>query len=349
MTSPVRERTAGNSEAALSGEAGPVVGKGGLRREILQRLSDGGFHSGVTLALDLQRSRTAIWKGVKGLAGAGLDIYAIPGKGYRLAEPVELLDADTIMRLVDPDIAVKVERLDVFFTISSTNQYLLDQPSPHRRVALAEYQTAGRGRRGNQWWSPPAGGICLSIGWRFDGPPALLLMLSLLTGVALIRALHRCGIAGVGLKWPNDVVHEYRKLGGILVESRGQLAGPIDAVLGIGLNIRLPRHLNFAFEQPVTDLAAAAVAVPSRNRLAAALISETLCMLDRCERAETRSYVDEWRKLDVGRGRHASLKLAGKEIRGTVMDIDDNGMLVMLIDGEVRRFSSGDLSLRLVP
>lgn len=299
------------------------------------------------LARDLLLSRTAIWKGVHALAGAGLEIQAVRGKGYRLAASVELLDAGIISRSIDPAVARSLNRLDVFFQIPSTNEFLLEQGSLHGHAALAEYQTAGRGRRANRWISPPASGICLSVGWRFDSAPSALMLLSLLSAVAVLRALHRCEIASVGLKWPNDIVCAGCKLGGILVESRGQIAGAVDVVLGLGLNVRLPPKAGRALGQPVTDLATVAGAEPSRNRLAAMLISESLRMFRDCDAGETQDYLKEWRLHDTGRGRAARLRLPGREVRGRIMDIDDNGQLVMLIGGQERRFSSGELSLRI--
>ncbi|MBI2993452.1 MAG: biotin--[acetyl-CoA-carboxylase] ligase [Gammaproteobacteria bacterium] len=318
-----------------------------LRRAILARLSDGVFHSGATLARDLGRSRTAVWKGVRGLVGAGLDIFAIRGKGYRLAEPLELLDAGLIRDSLDAEAARALNRLDVFFTLVSTNDFLLREARPHGNVVLAEFQTAGRGRRGNRWVSPPASGICLSLGWRFESAPDSLMMLSLFSAVAVLRALQCCGITGVGLKWPNDMVHEDRKLGGILVESRGQIAGAVDVVIGLGLNVRLPPNVGASVDQPVTDLASIGGAAPSRNRLAALSIAQLLRMCRDCQAGETPAYLQEWRNHDVGRGRPARLKLPDREVAGRVLDIDERGLLIMQIAGREQRFSSGELSLRL--
>ena len=345
MTSPVQGGTTRSDGPVRHGNAGSVD----LRRAILARLSDGASHSGAILAAELFRSRTAIWKGVRALAGAGLEVRAVRGKGYQLPGTIELLDAGTIARLLDPEAARTLSRLDVFFQAGSTNEFLLEQPSLHGHAALAEYQTAGRGRRANRWISPPASGVCLSLGWRFDSAPSSLMMLSLLSAVAVLRALHRCGVNGVGLKWPNDLVYDGRKLGGILVESRGQIAGAVDVVLGLGLNVRLPRGAGIALDQPVTDLAAVAGAQPSRNRLAALLISESLRMFHDCDAGETQGYMKEWRRHDTGRGRVARLRLPDRELHGKIVDIDDNGLLVMWIGGKEQRFSSGELSLRVDP
>ena len=317
-----------------------------LRRAILARLSDGAFHSGAALARDLGRSRTAVWKGVRGLTDAGLDIFAVRGRGYRLAERVDLLDAGLIRRDMEGGAAAALNRLDVFFALASTNDFLLQQPRLHACAVLAEYQTAGRGRRGNRWLSPPASGICLSLGWRFESAPDCLMMLSLFSAVAVVRALQSCRITGVGLKWPNDMVHDGRKLGGILVESRGQIAGAVDVVVGLGLNVRLPAHAGAALDQPVTDLASVAGAVPSRNRLAATLIGQLLRMCRDGQAGDTRGYLEEWRRHDTCRGRTGRLRLPDRELTGRILDIDERGLLIMQIAGREQRFSSGELSLR---
>ena len=129
----------------------------------------------------------------------------------------------------------------------------LDQRSPARGHAtcragrfdacLAEFQSAGRGRRGRRWLAPFASGLCLSVNWNFRDAPAALGALSLAIGVAILRALRRHRVHGLALKWPNDIVHGRRKLGGILIDMRGEAAGPAYVVVGCGINVRLPQGL----------------------------------------------------------------------------------------------------------
>lgn len=311
---------------------------------LLRALADGRFHSGPALAADLGLSRAAVSRRIAGLVRRGLPVHAARGRGYRLASGLDLLDADAIRTDLGSAENVHLDAIEVLFQIDSTNQYLLERPRPHACAVLAEYQTLGRGRRGRQWMSPPASGICLSLGWHFAAPPATLVLLSLLTGACAARALAACGVQGIGLKWPNDLVHGDRKLGGILIESRAQAAGPMDVVIGIGINVRLPESSRAAIAQPVTDLAALCNPVPARNRVAAAVLAELLRML--ADPSAWPAGLAEWRARDSLRGRSARLELPGRALQGVVEGIDDAGQLLLRVDGTLQRFGSGDLSLR---
>ncbi|MBI2970728.1 MAG: biotin--[acetyl-CoA-carboxylase] ligase, partial [Gammaproteobacteria bacterium] len=272
---------------------------------------------------------------------------AVRGRGYRLPGPVELLDARRIRQGLDPVVAATLSELEIFFRIASTNDHLKSAHGIQGRAALAEIQTAGRGRRGSRWISPPCTGMCLSVGWRFDPPPESLMLLSLLSGAAMLRALQNCGVAGVSVKWPNDLVRDGKKLGGILIESSGQVAGAVDVVLGVGINVRLPGEALAEIDQPATDLAGPDGSTPSRNRLAAEALNALVKMLLASAAGAYAPYLDEWRKHDAGRGKNGCLRLPGREIRGRIVDIDPAGMLIMRVDGRMRKFSSGELSLRI--
>jgi BirA family biotin operon repressor/biotin-[acetyl-CoA-carboxylase] ligase len=315
-------------------------------RALLNHLADGRFHSGEHLARQLHCTRTAIWKRMHALSAAGFEIDAVRGRGYRLGAPVELLDARAIRSGIPADAATAIQSVEVLVTTDSTNRRLLDREIPEGVVLLAEHQSHGSGRRGRIWESPAGAGLWLSLGWHFPVAPGSLMLLSLLSGAALIRALAGCGVAGVGLKWPNDLVLDGAKLGGILIESRGQVAGPVQVVIGVGINVRLPGSARVRIDQPAADLHGSGRA-PGRNRLAAEVIGELVRMLRRAAEDRVEDYLEEWRRHDIGRGREACLSLAGEEIRGQVVDIDRSGLLIMRVNGETRHFSSGDLSLRV--
>jgi BirA family biotin operon repressor/biotin-[acetyl-CoA-carboxylase] ligase len=161
------------------------------------------------------------------------------------APPIDPLDADAIAAALAPDAARLIERLEVFSEIDSTNRYLLEHPPSSGRLAvcLAEYQHAGRGRRGRAWVAPAGAALCLSVGWRFAERPPDLSALTLACGVAARRALETQAGISVGLKWPNDLVWDDRKLGGILVELSAGHRGACHAVVGIGINVAMPRDL----------------------------------------------------------------------------------------------------------
>jgi BirA family biotin operon repressor/biotin-[acetyl-CoA-carboxylase] ligase len=320
------------------------------QQHLISRLADGNFHSGESLAKEMGISRAAVWKRIKNLGDYGLDVYSVHGKGHRLSHSIEVLDTDKIEAGMKTAAMDRVKSLTVLPVIDSTNQYLyrqLGNESIHAHVVLAEFQESGKGRRGNDWLSPYAGGICLSLGWHFHSTPASYTALSLATGVVVCRSLERLGISNAGLEWPNGIVSEGNKLGGILLESRSETAGCSDVVIGIGINVNLPEQAFSAISQPATDISRLSQKTVSRNELSALLIEELLIMLEDYQENGFTSCIDEWRKLDAFKGKQADLVLPNETISGEIAGIDENGLLLMILDGEIKSFSSGELSLRV--
>ena len=322
------------------------------RVQLLAHLADGEFHSGAILAEQLSVSRTAIWKRIQSLRRRGMVIHTARGKGYCLDQPVELLERNRILKLLDDDIKHLVKVLTLHTEIKSTNQFLLDRINHadfHGHITLAEFQSAGRGRRGRRWHAPLAAGICLSLGWYFDPAPQPLTMVSLGAGVAIIRALRRIGVRDAGLKWPNDVYWHGRKLGGILVEAREESAGPCRLVLGIGVNFRFPEKQDRYIGQPWVDVAAIQHPLCSRHVLAAALISEVLRLFGKMEGMYNSGIIAEWRLHDHMQGKRARLVLPNRTVYGRIVGIDPAGALIMDVKGKVERFNSGEITLRVHP
>lgn len=316
-------------------------------RQLLAQLADGGVHSGADLAHILGVTRTAIWKRLAGLTARGVQLDRIRGRGYRLAQPVDLLDADRIQSGLRPGIRAVLQEVRVDFFTDSTSQRLLQAPDCHGRVWLAEFQSNGRGRRGNTWISPLASGICMSLGWRLEAAPADAGALSILAGAALIRALHRIGVRGIGLKWPNDLMYQGCKAGGLLIESRAQLAGPMEIVIGVGLNVRLPRGMEVAGDNQPADLSQCCAHPPARNEIVVVVVEELVDMLTALSAGKISAYRDEWRQHDLSIGHAAELRLAAESLHGHVLGISDAGLLRMSVNGVEREFASGELSLRL--
>ena len=322
------------------------------RFEVLRLLADGDYHSGESLAGRLGVSRTAIWKHVQALGQYGLEIQAAPGKGYRLGRAIELLDRVRIREQLTPDTRRRLGALEMLRETDSTNQRLIESapgdPDIPGRACLAEYQRAGRGRRGNPWIAPIGAGLCLSLLWRFDAPPASLMGLSLAAGVVLIRALEALGVRGCGLKWPNDLVWEGRKLAGILVEVRGEADGPCSVVIGVGVNLALPAAALEQIDQPCTDVASISGHPLSRNDLAAGILNGLCEMLPCCaQQAGLLPYFDAWRDYDVLRGCAVRVLLAhGECAEGLAQAIDAEGALVVSTAEGPRRFLSGEVSVR---
>ncbi len=317
---------------------------------IISRLADGHFHSGESLAQEMGISRAAVWKRIKTLADYGLNVYSVHGKGHRLSRAIELLRSDKVKAGMGADSIARLNDLKILPVLDSTNLYLyrqLNERSIHAEVVLAEFQQSGKGRRGNDWLSPYASGICLSMGWHFHSTPASYTALSLATGVAVCRALRRLGLSKAGLKWPNDIISQGRKLGGILLESRSETAGCSDVIIGIGINVDLPDQTLNSIRQPVIDINRLQQRAISRNLLTGALIAELFKMLEDYQQHGFASCIAEWRQLDEYEGKQADLVLPNETLSGQIRGIDENGLLIMLVDGENRHFSSGELSLRV--
>jgi BirA family biotin operon repressor/biotin-[acetyl-CoA-carboxylase] ligase len=319
------------------------------QKKILSLLADGEFHSGTELADALGISRSAIWKQLSGLAELGLQHSAVSGKGYRLDNALELLDVSKINEVVTDQAGALISSFEIHDQIDSTNRYLVERSQNNGlsgSVCFAEYQTAGKGRRGRQWVSPYGSNIYLSILWRFQQGPAAISGLSLAIGVAVIRALKQHQISDIGLKWPNDIYSQGKKLGGILVEVSGETDGPCSAVIGLGLNLFLPETQAEGITQVWTDLSKiTGQSQLSRNQLAGILLNHLLPVIAEYESVGIQAYLDEWRSYDCLSGKSATLFIGQQQFEGIVQGIDDNGMLLIKRpDGNVQTFASGEVS-----
>jgi BirA family transcriptional regulator, biotin operon repressor / biotin---[acetyl-CoA-carboxylase] ligase len=329
---------------------------------LIARLADGKVHSGTELLRTIGAGRNRLTHAIRRLRALGADIESLPGRGYRLPAPVELLEPARIRAMLGAG-AARIERLDVLFEVDSTNTRLLTSPPPpvsRAQALLCEIQSAGRGRRGRVWSSPFGSSLALSLGWSFREARHAAPSLSLAVGVAIVRALDRLGARGMRLKWPNDVWLEDRKIGGVLVELKTEAAGPAYAVIGIGLNLRLSAEQRHAIEAggvriaAVADAAPAAAAVAavaaalSRNMLAAALLDELLSMLEGFESEGFAPFRAEWLALDALAGRPA--RVLGNEgvLEGVARGVDVDGALLLESGSRLHRFVSGEVSLRVI-
>ncbi|GAA6154518.1 bifunctional biotin--[acetyl-CoA-carboxylase] ligase/biotin operon repressor BirA [Pseudoteredinibacter isoporae] len=314
--------------------------------DILNVLADGEFHSGEELGQALGVSRTAVWKHLHKLDELGLELTSVKGRGYRLVGGLDLLNQEHILRQMQPRAADLVSKFEIFHSIESTNSYLLSQ-SDHGHVCMAERQLAGRGRRGRNWISPFARNIYLSVSWTFQGGAQALEGLSLAVGVAVADAIASQGIEGVQLKWPNDVLHQGRKLGGILLEMSGDVSGECKLVLGIGLNVDMPKVSSDDIEQAWVDLAQLGFN-GSRNDLAAAILDRVMPMLASYDQGGFGQYRERWQHLDAFFGQAVYVSSAQQRTEGVANGVADNGALRLLVDGVEQHFSGGEVSLRLL-
>ena len=327
-----------------------------LAARVFTLLAAGGFQSGSDLAQQLGVSRNAVWKAVGALRELGLGVHAVPNRGYRLAVPVAPLEARTLRAQLATSVRSRVRKLEAEWSLASTNAALLartDLPPGECDVLLAEYQSAGRGRRGRSWLAPPGGAICLSLGWCFAQTPRDLPALGLVIGVCALRAVMRELPADAplrpGLKWPNDLIAGARKLAGILIELRAEGAGPAYVVIGIGVNAVLGggvREQVAATGTDPVDLRELGIDPQRRAAVVAGLID---CFVQGLVQFETQGlapFMEEWRRADVLRGRPVRMQLANETVRGTARGIDMDGTLLVETAQGLRRFASGEVSVR---
>lgn len=309
---------------------------------LLKCLADGEFHSGEDLGEMIGVSRAAISKHIKGIQEWGLDIYRVQGKGYKLAERLDMLDQQKLSA-VSHDAS-----LELISIIGSTNQHLLERTNTLKSgsVCVAEYQSAGRGRRGREWVSPFGANLYLSMYWRLDAGMAAAMGLSLVVGVAVVEALEVMGVEGVKLKWPNDLYHNDKKLAGILVELSGQSGGAAHIVIGLGLNLSMDPKTS-GIGQPWTSLKEVCGGkVPDRNHLAQTLINAWDKALVDYELKGMSNFVARWNRLDNFLGRNVKLIIGPREIEGIVQGIDEQGAVLLKTDDGIESYIGGEISLR---
>ena len=344
--------TADNGRAdAIRPEPARASGGAAGQALLLRRLATGPV-GGAVLASEAGQTRATVWKRIAALRAAGIAIDARPGRGYVLAHPLDLLDAAHIRAALARGAASGVASLEVAWTLDSTNAELLRRRGvgTGASVLLAEGQTGGRGRRGRQWASPLAANLYLSLGRMFEVGLARLGGVSLVAGVAIAEALHGLGAHQVRLKWPNDLVLDdaavgLRKLGGVLVEGGGEHAGPVRAVVGIGLNIAMPASAARDIDQPWADLAALLPGC-SRNTVAAAVLSTLVPALALFDRDGLVPFAARFAALDALAGRAVDVQAGTGVHAGIACGIAADGALrVRSGDGE-RSHHAGEVSVR---
>ena len=322
-----------------------------LAFSLLNDLSHEHFISGARLAEKYGVSRSAVSDALRDASEAGIGIFSLTRKGYRLAAPLELLDVEIIRTALGATAA----RFDVavLASIDSTNAELSRRAAlgaPSGLCVVAESQTAGRGRRGRTWHSALGASLTLSLLWRVDKGAAELAGLSLVVGLAILRALQDIGLRDpdcVKLKWPNDIVADGAKLAGVLIETQGDMLGPTTAVIGIGINVHLSDAMKMSIDQPATDVNALCARAPSRNRLLARVLQELVIVLDEFQQSGFGTFKTAWRE-------HHALHAApvrvlfgdGSVLNATVKDVANDGALIVTVNGKELHVTAGEVSLR---
>ena len=273
------------------------------------------------LAEDLQQFRDA-----------GLNIIET-AQGYRLVPQLPLLNSLQISTALSP---YQVHYQPV---MSSTNEWVLQNiPNLNKGdLCLAEYQTAGRGRRGRQWLSPFAGQMIFSFYWTFD-PRKSIEGLSLVIGLAIAEVLN------VQVKWPNDILFDGRKLGGILVEIANHKNGLLNLVIGVGINVSLPTQTEIS--QPYAQLSEMDPDI-DRQTLFPTLIQHLYARLERFEKEGINAeFQQAWQNHNAFFNSEVNVITEQRVISGIEQGIDERGYLKVLCGDEVRMFNGGEVSLR---
>jgi len=309
--------------------------------KLVSILADGEFHSGEQLGEQLGMSRAAINKHMQTLKEWGIDVFTVTGKGYSLPSPIQLLDEKKILADLDQG------QLAVIPVIDSTNQYLLDRMATLQSgdACVAEYQQAGRGRRGRQWFSPFGANLYLSMYWRLEQGPLAAMGLSLVIGIVTAEVLQALGATEVKVKWPNDLYLNDRKLAGILVELTGKAGDAANIVIGTGINLAMRSPDTSVVNQGWINLQEAGVAI-DRNTLAASLVNKMRESLQLFEREGLAPFIERWSRLDNFLDRPVKLLIGDREIPGIARGIDQQGGLVLEQDGVRKSWVGGEISLR---
>lgn len=315
---------------------------------ILRLLSDGQFHSGEDIASHFGVTRATIWNALQDAEALGVTLFSVRGRGYRLPEPVRFLDAERIK------VALGQHRdtytLELHDRIDSTNSHLMRQAAtgaPHAVCAVAEVQTAGRGRRGRSWQGGLGNSLAFSLLWRFECGAGALSGLSLAVGVALLRGLQELGAQGIALKWPNDVLYREQKLAGILIELQGDMDGPSTAVIGIGLNLRLPSALRQQIDQPAVGLDEVLGYAAAPDDVLGTLLRHLAEVLKVFERGGFDGLRGEWMAHHAFHARPVRMLMPdGSAVDGVVEGIAADGALLVATQAGSQRFLAGEISMR---
>lgn len=308
---------------------------------LISVLANGDFHSGEQLGATLGMSRAAINKHIQTVRDWGVDIFTVPGKGYSLSSPIQLLDENQILKFLPEG------KVDVLPVIDSTNQYLLDRIAQLTSgdACVAEYQQAGRGRRGRKWFSPFGANLYLSMYWKLDQGPAAAMGLSLVIGIIMAEVLQKLGAEDVRVKWPNDLYLKDRKLAGILVELTGKTGDAAHLVIGAGINLKMREPTADSIDQGWINLQEAGVNI-DRNQLTATLLKDLRLALRQFEIEGLAPFIARWRSLDNFMDRPVKLLIGEQEVHGIERGIDQQGALLLEQNGIIKPFIGGEISLR---
>jgi len=321
---------------------------GTVRFSLLRILADGQICSGERIGRILGLSEVEVDQLVTEAETLGVHVFRT-GPGYRLEHPIDLYDAKLLAKRLKEECPVlHLEMVDECLSTNTALAARAGAGAAHGTVLVCEHQGAGRGRRGNIWVSTVGGSVTLSVLWRFSRRTGDLAGLSLAVAVGVVKGLEGLGVRDVAVKWPNDLFRGEGKLGGILIETTGGAAGPIAAIIGIGVNMRLGPVARERIGRPAADIAAGIPAIPSRTAVLVAVLSSVASSLELFSREGFPPFRQAWLERHAWQGRRVVLSRADRRVaEGEVVGIAKDGALELASDQGIQRFHNGELSLSL--
>ena len=317
-------------------------------KNLVKILNDGEYHSGSELGKALNISRNAIWKHINQLNKFGIELESAQSKGYCLRQPLILLDKNKIKKMVNYSGQLKLEKIDILASITSTNDYLKLLPYKninHVNICLAEHQTKGRGRLGRAWHSPFGANIYLSLSWVVAQDVSKFSGLSLAIALSVVQALSNYQLP-LTIKWPNDIIWDNKKLAGILTELNAESHGLTQIIIGIGLNVNMPHTTKNAIDQPWAALEKILNSYQDRNKIVGNLINHILYTLDDFEQKGFSYFIKQWQQYDHLFGKKINIYQGKDSIVGIAAGVNENGHLLLQHEnGDITAHSAGETTL----
>lgn len=320
-------------------------------RELLE--AGDNFVSGARLAEIVGVSRVSIWAHMDKLRQAGYEVEAVRRKGYRLRKRPDTLD-ETLLRTAI-NLRGSLPELHFKTSVDSTNneaERLLAGGASTPFVVIAREQTKGRGRLGRRWESDDCGNLYASFGFRPGISPTRMQDFTLWMGVNVCEAIANTCRIDVGVKWPNDILHAGRKLGGMLTEVRMDADTTREIVFGLGLNINSHRgDWPKEIVARTTSVAEASGRPTDINRVAGAVVTRVVNAVRAFVKDDYKDrFVDLWNRLDVLRGKRIGVLIGDQRVEGIADGIDSSGALRLKDDrGQTHRCLAGDVTIEKTP
>lgn len=318
-------------------------------KRLIELLNDGNYHSGSSIGASMQLTRSMVWKLINQLKAQSIEIASIKGKGYRLMQPIKFLHSQQIKNYISHETCRSKVNIELFDSLPSTNLYLskASYPSEKILICLAEAQTAGQGRLQRPWHSPFASNIYFSGSWSFGTNISKLAGLSLVIALAIVRMLASAGITQhIHIKWPNDILHQGKKLAGVLIQAMTDTQSMTQAIIGIGINVNMTQDPHAHISQPWTSMQNILGKALDRNFLVGMLINELFQTIELFNAHGLSCLLPEWQHYDYLSGKTIRLNNQNKQIIGQATGINEVGeIMIKHANGKIFSYCAGEATI----